>query len=104
MKRAVRLTAKAEADVANAYLWCEKEREDLGLEFIRRVDEAIKQIGQHPTLYAPLIGQVRRCILKQFPYALWYRVEEDAIVIACLHHKRSSNVAIRRSIENPEIS
>jgi plasmid stabilization system protein ParE len=102
LKRTVRFTAKAEHDVAKAYSWYAKERESLGRQFMQRVDEAVEQISENATLYAPLIDDVRRVLLKQFPFALWYRVEKDAIVIACLHGKRDRPASIRRALENPE--
>lgn len=103
MKRRVLFTEKARNDVDQAYLWYESKGEHLGLEFIERIDEVVEQISNNPMLFAPLIGNVRRVLLEQFPYALFYRVEDDAIVIACLHHKRDTAVSVKRSLEEPEL-
>ena len=32
----------------------------------------------------------------RFPYALWFKIETTAIVIACLHHKRDTTLARER--------
>jgi toxin ParE1/3/4 len=69
----VRLTESAERDIAHAFEWYEREREDLGYRFMARVDEAIESISENPKLYAPMIGEARRALVEQFPYAIWYR-------------------------------
>jgi toxin ParE1/3/4 len=92
----VRLTASTERDIAQAFEWYERQREDLGYRFIARVDEAIESIGENPKLYAEMIGEARRIFVDQFPYALWYKIGRTGVlIIGCLHHKR--DVALARS-------
>lgn len=78
----VRLTKLAEADIAQAADWYERKREGLAIELVERVEQTIEQIAQSPLGYAKVIGEVRRANLKQFPFALWFRVENDAVTIA----------------------
>jgi hypothetical protein len=40
-----------------------------------------------------LLGENRRCSLEQFPYALWFKVENDVVVVGCLHAKRDPKLA-----------
>lgn len=94
----VRLTESAERDIAHAFEWYEKEREDLGYRFMARVDEAIEAISGNPKLFAPMIGEARRILVEQFPYALWYKATgDDVLVIGCLHHKRDMKLAVSRA-------
>jgi plasmid stabilization system protein ParE len=46
LKHPVRLTALAEADIAQAFRWYEAKKPYLGEEFIERVEEAIEKIAQ----------------------------------------------------------
>ena len=94
----VRFTPAAEADVIRAVEWYEGQREGLGLEFFARVDEAVQRVGSNPLAYRKVFGEARRINLRQFPFGLWYKVEQDAIVIACLHAKRSTALARERAI------
>jgi plasmid stabilization system protein ParE len=48
LKHPVRLTALAEADIAQAFRWYEAKKPYLGEEFIERVEEAIEKIAQIP--------------------------------------------------------
>jgi toxin ParE1/3/4 len=98
----VRLTKKAEQDVAEAFDYYEQQKPDLGYRFIARVDEAIEQISENPTLFAPVIGSARRVLVDQFTYVLFYTISEDAIVIACLHGKRNPKLAIARANDKLE--
>jgi toxin ParE1/3/4 len=99
LKHPVRLTALAEADIAQAFRWYEAKKPYLGEEFIERVEEAIEKIAQNPTLHAKLIEDVRRVDVRKFPYGIWYRVEDDgSVVIACLHHKREPALAKARAL------
>lgn len=62
-----------------------------------------KAIERNPFGHAKVIGDARRALLKQFPYGLWFKIENDAIVIACLHHKRDIRLARERAAGMIEI-
>lgn len=91
------LTSTAERDVASAAEWYEAKREGLGGEFLDRVEEAIDRIGMNPLAYRKVTGENRRCLVEQFPYALWFKIHGDAIVVACLHSARNPSVAKERT-------
>ena len=86
----------------NAFAWYEGKRPGLGKEFLERVDQAVNQIAKSPLAARKVIDETRRVNLRQFPYALWYRVETDSIVIACLHAKRDFALAKKRALSLPE--
>jgi plasmid stabilization system protein ParE len=92
-----RLTRAAEADVLHAASWYEAQRDGLGAEFVERVQAPIEKISANPMGYAKVINEVRRCGIQKFPYALWFRVEDDAIVIACLHGSRDLRLVNERA-------
>ena len=71
--------------------------EGLGFEFIRSMDATLQFIKRNPFSYQKIYGEIRRVLLRKFPYALFYLVEENQIVIlACLHQKRSEIDWLRR--------
>jgi toxin ParE1/3/4 len=97
------LTIPARRDIETAAEWYENQREGPGLEVTDRVLEAIEAIERNPFGHAKVIDDARRALLKQFPYGLWFKIENDAIVIACLHHKRDIRLACERAAEVIEI-
>ncbi len=88
---------EAESDVAEAYAWYEARRPGLGVEFIRAFEVRLSLVEQNP-LACPVVHQpVRRALLRRFPFALFYVVEEERlVVIACLHAKRDPDYLRRR--------
>jgi plasmid stabilization system protein ParE len=94
----VRLTRQAIADVDRAAAYYEGQSEGLGEKFLQRVEEAIAHIEIAPEGYAPVIKDVRRCNLAKFPYGLFYRIQEDAVVIGCLDSRRDPIRAKHRAL------
>jgi plasmid stabilization system protein ParE len=91
------LTRNARNDIAEAADWYEAKREGLGDEFLDKVDLALERIGTNPLGYRKVTGENRRCLLDQFPYALFFKIEDDAIVVACLHLARNPALVKERS-------
>ena len=88
MKSAL-FTPAAEADVEEAFAWCEKQRPGLGEAFRRALNVAVASMEEHPEAYAVIHRKTRRVLLPKFPYGLYYRVlENNLLVVACMHGKR----------------
>jgi plasmid stabilization system protein ParE len=83
--------AEAEADIAEAAKWYEEREKGLGTEFIAEINQAIERIGARPLTYLRLRSnpEVRRILLRRFPYRVFYIVRRDAILVfAVLHTAR----------------
>jgi hypothetical protein len=83
----------------------QRKTDGLGQHFLDRVDQALDRIALNPAGYPKIAGENRRCNLERFPYALWFKIENDAVVVACLHAKRSPAIAKERGenvIEMPK--
>lgn len=61
----------------------------LGLLFLAEVQRAENQIIANPNAAPKIRGDIRRKLLRRFPYALMYANEPDRIrVVAAAHSKR----------------
>ncbi len=90
----VRLTKRAQSEIARAASWYEDRSEGLGDKFLSRVKEAIENITLNPLGYSLALGVVRRCLIPRFQDVLFFVVEPDeSIVISCLHSKRNPLLA-----------
>jgi len=79
----------AAADMEEAYVWYENRRTGLGEEFLAAVDSLLGEIRAHPTAYQVIHREARRALLRRFPYAIFYRVyAENVVVLACMHGRR----------------
>ncbi len=95
----MRLTFHAEADteVTEAARFYELQAESLGFSFLEELGLALKRIEGHPKS-APLVGkEVRRALLRRFPFSLLYVIEPDRIrILAVAHQKRRPNYWLSR--------
>lgn len=79
----------ATVDVEAAYEWYESQRRGLGSEFRSELSAAVELISGRPLVFPIVRRNIRRALLRRFPYALFYRVVGDeAVVEACIHGKR----------------
>jgi plasmid stabilization system protein ParE len=80
----------AAGDIEDAYEWYESPRPGLGEEFLAALRTTRDRLLEQPEAYAILHRNTRRALIRQrFPYALFYRIYGDTIVVvACMHAKR----------------
>ncbi len=80
----------AKAEIEAAYRWYERKRNGLGEEFLQAVDRVVGIIAEYPEGFSVVHRDIRRAILKRFPYSVLYRVKSDhVIVVGCFHSKRN---------------
>ncbi|WP_438025444.1 type II toxin-antitoxin system RelE/ParE family toxin [Sorangium sp. So ce233] len=87
MSRVVFL-AEARAEALETFRWYEEQRSGLGAVFRRELDDAIKRIQDAPLAYPPRYLDIRRILVERLPYAVFYRILPDAIVVAGVIHGR----------------
>ena len=54
--------------------------------FVDEVEAGIARILAHPEAWSPLEGGVRRCLLKRFPFGVYYCVEDEMVVVHAIMH------------------
>ena len=81
---AIEAERAVEADVEAAFNWYEGEEPGLGLEFLEELRAAYHRILDHPLGYQDLRSGIRRALTRRFPYAVYFSIEEEAIVIVAV--------------------
>jgi toxin ParE1/3/4 len=79
---------EAEADLEEAARWYERQREGLGADFLLCVDEVLAKISRSPLVYPVVHKDVRRGMIRRFPYGIFYRLVENYIVVMAVFHAR----------------
>jgi len=51
--------------------WYAHQREDLDLEFMQSIDDALSQIVANPDQYPNVYRSLRRCVVRRFPFAIF---------------------------------
>ena len=97
-----RVHAQALVDVDDAAAWYNERQPGLGDEFraaFRKVLAQVRRTPQSASLLetVTLDVEIRRRILKRFPYLVIYQIHEgDVIVLAVVHERRHPNAWIDR--------
>ena len=80
----------ASLDVEEAARWYENQLAGLGVEFVLEADFAIKRVQKNPKLYPQSYRNIRRVLLRRFPYAMYFIVDDTEVrILAVLHQVRS---------------
>ena len=81
---------EAEAEFDIAFHWYENQKEGLGTEFVLCVNQTIEFIMHYPELHPIAHNQIRKTLVRRFPFTVLYKNMESGIrVIAVYHSKRN---------------
>lgn len=79
----------AEAEFIEAAQFYERRVPTLGVQFLDAADRAIGVIQEAPERWRIIEGDVRRYLMRRFPYAIYYRLLPDELrILAFKHHSR----------------
>lgn len=88
MSRSVHFRPQAEAEALEVRAWYEGRREGLGQEFGAAVDDVVDRIAANPLAFPTVRGESRRATLRRFPYAIYFRMLDDDIVVLAVHGRQ----------------
>jgi hypothetical protein len=83
-----RFLLPAEEEMTEASLFYEAASVHLGVDFLDDVDHVITLLRNHPLLGQQLDNNLRRALLRRFPFSLIYAVETNAVVIVAHQSRR----------------
>jgi plasmid stabilization system protein ParE len=94
------ISSEAELEIFEAALHYEREREGLGFRFEAQIDTVFARLLDHPFQFPLAEDDVRRALVRDFPYAVFFTTEADLItVLAVLHLRRHPDTWKRRRDE-----
>lgn len=74
----------AEKELNDAIDYYNECQNDLGLEFVKEVYSAIRNILSFPHAWPPLSTNTRRCLVNRFPYGVIYQATGNEIFIIAM--------------------
>jgi plasmid stabilization system protein ParE len=84
----VHVRKTAERELVEAQMWYEAQQQGLAAQFHTEFIATVGTLAETPLIYPELYREVRRAVLRRFPYLVWYRVQDmDITVLACTHGK-----------------
>ncbi len=82
----LRFVPEVEGDVIAGYSWYEEKAPGLGEEFLRMFYACSAALPRNALLYQKVYGEFRRRLLRRFPYAIYFRIEGNEIIVFGLFH------------------
>jgi plasmid stabilization system protein ParE len=84
--RTLVLRRVAQREIDDAADWYERQRVGLGEQFIEEVNRMFGVLLATPELYPVVHGDIRQALLHRFPYAVYYLVEPDRVIVVGVVH------------------
>ena len=88
MKRMIFIRPEAEQDMREAYSWYEQQMPGLGANFLLYIDAQLRSLQRNPLQYPVVHQEVRRCLVRRFPYGIFYMVEDKRVVVLAVFHAK----------------
>ena len=73
--------SSVETDIEDALEWYEIEQLGLGVEFLEELRAAYLRILDGPFKYQELRSGIRRSLTRRFPYAVYFSVEGEVVLV-----------------------
>jgi len=79
---------EAEQEMLESAIYYQSKASGLGIDYLSEVERAVKSIAESPNAWPILEGELRRCLIRRFPFGILYRVEPNEIVVVAVAHLR----------------
>ena len=87
MRYWVRYKRAAAAEVESGIAWYAKPEINQTSAFIQDLQLTESHLRTHPAFYQRVEGDVRRAVLRRFPYSLFFLIEQDQVVVLAFMHQ-----------------
>ncbi len=102
MNYTLRFLPEIEEDVFAGYTWYERNSPGLGEEFLRVFYASANELSRNPFIYTKVYRNFHRRLLKRFPYAIYFMIEDNQIVVCGLFHTARNPRTIKLKLYNRE--
>jgi hypothetical protein len=100
MTYALRFLAEVETDARSARTWYEGKTQGLGEDFLGVFYTACQEVTRNPRMYAQVHRDFRRRLLRRFPYAIYFRIVGEIVVVFGLFHCARDPRCVHRELSD----
>jgi toxin ParE1/3/4 len=87
------LRDEAQAEFDEAFDWYEAHGAGGGPAFAAEVQKVFDRIAVHPLIHQVVFADIRKGVVRRFPYCVFYRPHQDRVeVIAVFHSSRDPSI------------
>ena len=87
------LRPEAGQEYDDAFDYYELQQPGLGVTFAGRVQDVLTRIGNNPKMHGVVLGDVRKAVVRKFPFCIYYREVAGTVeVLAVFHTSRDPRI------------
>lgn len=92
---------EAQIDLEEAIDWYENHKKDLGIEFLLEFYVHSNFLGENPKIFQKIYSRFRRMVMRKFPYAIFYSIEEEnkEIFIAAIWNTKRNPDSLEKRLK-----
>lgn len=79
---------EAEDDLRNTFQWYEQHKKGLGVDFLKCVNAVFVSLTKSALQYPIVYRNIRRALIRKFPYGIFYICDGQRIVVLAVLHVR----------------
>ncbi|MEW6173534.1 MAG: type II toxin-antitoxin system RelE/ParE family toxin [Bacillota bacterium] len=79
---------EAEQEILEAAIYYESRASGLGIDYLSEVERAVQAVADSPHTWPIIEGELRRRLVRRFPFVILYRVEPEEVVVVAIAHLR----------------
>ena len=102
MTYTLRFLPEVEEDIIGGYVWYEAKSPGLGEDFLRMFYAGASEIQWNPFLYPKVYNEFRRRLLRRFPYAIYFMIEDEYIIVFGFFHCARNPSTIKMKLHDRE--
>ena len=95
----VKILSAASKDLVNGHKFYERQSPGVGEYFIDEIFAEIDTLKLNGGIHPKYIGTYHRMLCRRFPYAIFYRVEADTVVVHAVLDCRSDPTQMRKRLK-----
>ena len=95
----IKILTSASQDLIDGYRFYEKQAEGLGSYFLDSLYSDIDSLTINGGIHPICFNKYNRALSKRFPFAIYYRVEDNIVLVYAVLDCRRSPAWIRKRIE-----
>ena len=84
----IKFLPDAEEEMFEAAKYYQSQTTGLGIDYLSEVERAITSIAQSPLTWPKVEGELRRHLVRRFPFGILYYIEPEEIIIVAVTHLR----------------
>lgn len=79
---------QAEQEMLEAARYYESQAVGLGADYLLEVERAVAAIAESPKTWPIIEGELRRRLVRRFPFGILYYIDPNEIVVVAVSHLR----------------